>query len=339
MASSKYLDYDGLIYYNSKVKGILDGKVDKVTGKGLSTNDYTTAEKDKLAGIAAGAEVNVQPNWNETNTGSDAYILNKPTKLSQFINDGDGTADSVYATEEYVNQNGGKINTVKVNGTALPVIDKAVDVTVPTKLSELTNDGNFVADASYVHTDNNFTNTLKNKLNGIEAGAEVNVQSDWGVTDTTSDAYIKNKPTIPTVNDATLTIKRNSVDVGTFTANADQNVEIDITVPTNTNQLTNGAGFQNESQVNTLIADAIAGITGFEYQIVASLPAIGEKGVIYLVSNNGSAPNVYDEYIWITSDSSGSFEKFGTTAVDLSGYWSKTELVSITNAEIDAVVA
>lgn len=36
----------------------LDAKVDKVGGKGLSTEDYTTAEKSKLAGIAAGAEVN-----------------------------------------------------------------------------------------------------------------------------------------------------------------------------------------------------------------------------------------------------------------------------------------
>lgn len=34
-------------------------KVDKVTGKGLSTNDYTTAEKTKLSGIAANAQVNV----------------------------------------------------------------------------------------------------------------------------------------------------------------------------------------------------------------------------------------------------------------------------------------
>lgn len=336
---AKYLDYDGLIYYHSKVEGLLDGKVDKVTGKGLSTNDYTTAEKNKLAGIAAGAEVNVQSNWNETNTGSDAFILNKPTKLSQFTNDGDGTEDSAYATIEYVTTNGGKINTVKVNGTALPVTDKAVDITVPTKLSQLTNDGNFVVDASYVHTDNNFTTAFKNKLNGIATGAEVNVQSDWSVTDTTSDAYIKNKPTIPTVNNATLTIKRNNTSIGTFAANADQNVEVDINVPTNTNQLTNGAGFQNENQVNTLIANAIAGITSFEYQIVPSLPATGEKGVIYLVSNNGSAPNIYDEYIWIASGSGGSFEKIGTTAVDLSGYWSKAELVAITNAEIDAVVA
>ena len=38
---------------------VVGGKVDKVDGKGLSTNDYTTAEKEKLAGIAAGAQVNV----------------------------------------------------------------------------------------------------------------------------------------------------------------------------------------------------------------------------------------------------------------------------------------
>lgn len=56
---------------------------------------------------------------------------------------------------------------------------------------------NLVQDASYVHTDNNFTNADVTKLSGIAAGAEVNVQSDWNVTDTSSDAYIANKPTIP----------------------------------------------------------------------------------------------------------------------------------------------
>lgn len=337
--ANKYLDYDGLIYYHSKIEGLLDDKVDKETGKGLSTNDYTTTEKNKLAGIAAGAEVNVQSNWNETNTGSDAFILNKPTKLSQFTNDGDGTAGSAFATEDYADQHGGKIDVIKVNGTAQTITNKTVDISVPTKTSDLTNDSNFAVDANYVHTDNNFTTTLKNKLNGIATGAEVNVQSDWNVTDTSSDAFIKNKPTIPTVNNATLNIKRNNTSVGTFTANASTDVDINITVPTNTNQLTNGAGFQNESQVNALISAAIAGITSFEYQIVQTLPATGEKGVIYLVPNSGSAPNIYDEYVWIASGSSGSFEMIGTTAVDLSDYMKKTDMVAITNAEIDAVVA
>lgn len=40
------------------LSAVVDTKVDKVNGKGLSTNDYTTAEKTKLSGISAGAEVN-----------------------------------------------------------------------------------------------------------------------------------------------------------------------------------------------------------------------------------------------------------------------------------------
>ena len=69
---------------------------------------------------------------------------------------------------------------------------------VPTKISDLINDSDFVEDANYIHTDNNFTSTLKTKLDGIASGAEVNVQSDWNQTTTTADDYIKNKPTIPT---------------------------------------------------------------------------------------------------------------------------------------------
>ena len=39
--------------------------------------------------------------------------------------------------------------------------------TIPTKTSQLTNDSNYVKDASYVHTDNNYTTTEKNKLSGL----------------------------------------------------------------------------------------------------------------------------------------------------------------------------
>lgn len=53
--STKYLDSTGLTYYNSKIQSQIAAKVDAEDGKGLSTNDYTTAEKTKLAGIATGA--------------------------------------------------------------------------------------------------------------------------------------------------------------------------------------------------------------------------------------------------------------------------------------------
>lgn len=47
----------------------LSGKVDKVAGKGLSTNDYTTAEKTKLAGIAEGANEYVHPSHTAATSG------------------------------------------------------------------------------------------------------------------------------------------------------------------------------------------------------------------------------------------------------------------------------
>ena len=59
-------------------------KVDKVTGKGLSTEDYTSAEKTKLSGIAEGAEVNVNADWNSVS--GDSQILNKPTIPSAQVN-------------------------------------------------------------------------------------------------------------------------------------------------------------------------------------------------------------------------------------------------------------
>lgn len=43
----------------SNLSSTVSNKVDKVSGKALSTNDYTTAEKNKLAGIAAGANATV----------------------------------------------------------------------------------------------------------------------------------------------------------------------------------------------------------------------------------------------------------------------------------------
>lgn len=69
----------------------------------------------------------------------------------------------------------------------------------------------------------------KNKLNGIQSGAEVNVQSDWSQSDSTADDYIKNKPSIPTVNNGTLTIQQNGVTLDTFTANQSGNTTVNIT--------------------------------------------------------------------------------------------------------------
>lgn len=48
---AKYLDSTGAARLVNNVKNLLDTKVDAETGKGLSSEDYTTAEKTKLAGL------------------------------------------------------------------------------------------------------------------------------------------------------------------------------------------------------------------------------------------------------------------------------------------------
>lgn len=56
----------------------LGNKVDKVEGKGLSTNDYTDEEKAKLASISEGAGETIQSDWNQTDETANDYIKNKP---------------------------------------------------------------------------------------------------------------------------------------------------------------------------------------------------------------------------------------------------------------------
>ena len=152
-------------------------KVDKVTGKQLSTEDYTTTEKTKLAGIESNADVNT-------------------------------------------------IEIVKVNGTSLaPDANKAVDVTVPTKVSDLTNDSGFIDK----DVDNLTNYTKTSNLATVATSGSYNDLSD--------------QPTIPTVNNATLTIQKNSTTIDTFTANASVDKTINISVPTKTSDLTNDSDF------------------------------------------------------------------------------------------------
>ena len=79
----------------------------------------------------------------------------------------------------------------------------------------------------------------------------------------TSGLYndLANKPTIPTVNNATLTIQKNSTNVATFTANAASNVTANISVPTATSDLTNDSGFITSiTKITNAEIDAIMGV-------------------------------------------------------------------------------
>lgn len=147
------------------VGNALAGKVDKEVGKGLSSNDFTDADKTKLGGIESGAQVNVQSDWDQADNTKDDYIKNKPT---------------IPPGVELYNSTGQNTDGAMTQKATTDALDLKVDAVSGKGLSS-----------------NDFTDADVSKLSGIEAGAEVNVQADWNQTDTSADDYIQNKPTIP----------------------------------------------------------------------------------------------------------------------------------------------
>ena len=90
-------------------------------------------------------------------------------------------------------------------------------------------------------------------------------------------------------------------------------------VPTQVSQLENDIGYTTQSDV----AQAIASISQFSVVIVDKLPATGESMVLYLEPKSSTAPDVYNEYLWI--EKSSSFELVGSTTVDLTDYVKNTD--------------
>ena len=94
----------------------------------------------------------------------------------------------------------------------------------------------------------NIKNWVTSQLLGYSQTGHTHSASDITsglATVATSGSYndLSNRPTIPTVNNGTLTIQQNGTTVKTFTANASSNVTANITVPTKTSDLTNDSGF------------------------------------------------------------------------------------------------
>ena len=209
----------------------------------------------------------VQKNGTELTVTNKTVNVTVPTRTSELTNDsGFVTSDSIPTKTSQLTNDSGYIT----------------GDDIPTKTSELTNDSNFVSDANYVHTDNNFTTQEKDKLNGIASGAEVNVQSNWDETDTSSDSFIQNKPTIPTAtsqlnNDSNFVSDANYVHTdNNFTAQdktklesveqgaqvnviekvqqngVDLNIEnktVNVTVPTKTSELENDSDFVTSADI------------------------------------------------------------------------------------------
>jgi len=188
-------------------------------------------------------------------------------------------------------------------------------------------------------TNKAYTATEKTKLSNIASGAEVNVVKSVNTTAGTSGVNLS----LSSAGALDVTISSGSI------ASGNSNFVTGGTVYSTTSVLapkesptftgtpaaptasagTNTTQIATTAFVTTAVANGIAGIQGISYSVVTSLPASGQAGVIYLVANSGSGTNSYDEYIWLGS----SFEKIGTTDVDLSGYLQISAAMS--NSDMD----
>ena len=131
----------------------LASKVDKVEGKQLSTEDFTTVLKNKLEGLSNYNDAEVKKNIASLQSTINTLVNENPNEVIDSFNEVKKFLEGVTDTENLA--------------AMLAALESKITAKIPTKLSQLNNDGNFVSDKNYVHTDNNFTTEEKEKLAGL----------------------------------------------------------------------------------------------------------------------------------------------------------------------------
>ena len=211
-------------------------------------------------------------------------------------------------------------------------------------------------DGNKVLSDENYTTPEKEKLKGLKnytlptasadtlggikvgAGLEINSgvlsATGGGTADSVDWSNVQNKPstvvgygiTDAKIESKTITIGSNSV-----------------TVPTNNNELTNGAGYQTANEVQSAISTATSGLASEEYVNSKVSSVYKYKGTVANQSalpSNAEVGDVYDlqdtgmNVAW----NGTAWDELGVT-IDLSSYVQDSDLVAITNGEIDDILA
>ena len=200
------------------------------------------------------------------------------------------------APGEFGNITAGDNIKIKYNGE-----DLEISAIVPTKTSELTNDSNFA-----------YSEDIPTKISDLKN------DSDFVVVDDLPTA------TSQLVNDSNFAY---SDDIPTKTSQLENDSDFAQTkdIPTLLSQLKNDLGYQTLADVMALIAQ-IPKMKRVILEKGESLPETGEKMTLYFVPKEGSANDVYNEYIWIEETSH--YEFFGTTQVDLTDYVKNTDFAT-----------
>ena len=265
MAKKTYLDKEGLLYYNEKLKNILNTKADSTT-----VNNQISTLDTKIE---------------TTKTSLEGTIATTKTELEGTIN------TTKVALEGSINTTNTNLNTLKTN--------------TETSIGNLeTKDAEHDASISTLEAKDTAHDTDIAGLKAKDTAHDTAI-ANLVTKDTELDTDITNLQTRDTQHDAAIS-NLNSVKA-------------------------------DKTAVTQEIANAIAGVTQFNYEVVDELPETGIKGTIYLVLYSQSHEgDVYQEFIWIAGEPEGHFESLGyTNEIDLSNYVTFDD--TITNGEIDAM--
>ena len=257
-----------------KIKAWGEGKfVAKETGKGLSTNDYTTAEKTKLSGIAEGANKYVHPGYTSKTSGlykitvdatghvsgtaavakADITALGIPASDTTY-NDATQTVHGLMSTDDKKKLDAiasgaqvNKIETVKVNGTALAIdSSKAVnvDLSAYAKSADVTTQ---IATAVSGITQIDYS--VVESLPATGKKGVIYLVANSGTGTNIYDEYIY-------INSKFEKLGSRELDLSSYAKKTD--------IPTKVSALTNDSGYQTATQVNSLIDAKLVAMTSDE---------------------------------------------------------------------------
>lgn len=257
-----------------------------------------------------------QADWDESDTAAPSYIKNKPTiptSLSEL--ESDSTHRTVTDLDKSYWDSKSDFSGSYDDLTDKPTIPEEVTVDdslsststnpVQNKVIKSALDGKVNVVSGKGLSTNDYTTTEKNKL------ASLQNYDDTEVRNMINAKYTKPQSGIPASDIASGVIP----DVSNF---------ITKSVNDLVNYYTKSQTY-TQSEVNSLIA----GISGFEYEVVATLPTASASTMhkIYLVpSSDPQTQNIKDEYITLESSGSYSWELIGNTSADLSGYVTTQDL-------------
>ena len=344
--------------YVTSVIPDISGKVDKEAGKGLSSNDYTTAEKNKLANLAT---VATSGSYNDLSNKPDI-----PDSTSDLTNDsGFLTSHQDISGKLDKSLGTGKKN-LNVVTDASGIITTEAKPTIPSKVTDLSDGSDYIKKSNSNGLIKN-DGTVDTTSYATTAALGLKANTADLATVATSGSYndLANKPEIPegVIVDSTLSgssthaiqnkavhaalaSKANTADLATVATSGSYN-DLD-NVPTqftpaahnqasstitDTNTYSNiGNSATTQASINAAINTKLGALASVEYfEVVGSLGTASASTMnkLYLVKSTSGKDDNYDTYITVKNGSTYSWEKIDSTSLDLSGYALTSSLKSV----------